>query len=79
MSWIVIVEGQRLKHSFDTEAEANQAAADARGTDWSKKIEVIDESAPKSADPVKPQAPVLGASVPLVDAIANEQSKKSSK
>lgn len=60
MSWQVIIEGQTQKATYDSEEEACQAAANARGTDWHKKIEVRNSSAPAEAMPEPaPAQPVI--------------------
>lgn len=54
MDWEVIVEGVAEKQRHETEAEANQAAANIRGNDWAKKIEV---RGPTAAAPKPDPAP----------------------
>lgn len=43
MAWIVEVEGEQLPEKFPNEEAANQAAANARGNDWDRKIVVREE------------------------------------
>lgn len=54
MAWRVVVDGTPLRESFDTEDEASQAAADRRGNDWSKKIDVV-ELKPEAKPEVPPK------------------------
>lgn len=62
MAWVIEINGERLKETFETEDEANQFAANRRGNDWSMKIDVHDTDGRNS--PPKPQqplaAPIIG-------------------
>lgn len=70
MSWEVEIEGTMLPQKFETEAEANQAAANARGPDWSKKIIVRDTAASGDASTARKPAPQPAAPVGVLEALA---------
>lgn len=59
MSWEIEVDGKVLPEKYDTEDAANQAAANHRGQDWSKKINVR-ESGTASASPQSKAQPQTG-------------------
>ncbi len=69
MSWQVIIEGEVQKATYDNEADASQAAANARGSDWAKKIEVRDSDAPKEPTPSAQTAPTSPTIVSPVSSI----------
>ena len=73
MKWQVAIYGNVHDKTFPTEDEANQFAANERGNDWAKKIEVKDLDAPAPVAPLKPNEPTPLAPSPNTATLSTDE------